>query len=118
MKDQTISASIAMQSKANAERRKKEVEKNRSLLRRIVDTIIFLGRQGLSFRGHIETLVHDSLNAGNFLEALKLLSCYDMTIQAHLSEVKENQRAMAAAQKGQRGRGSNCPCSSECIMFP
>ena len=41
MKDQTISASIAMQSKANAERRKKEVEKNRSLLRRIVDTIIW-----------------------------------------------------------------------------
>ncbi|KAL5469151.1 hypothetical protein EMCRGX_G030359 [Ephydatia muelleri] len=107
MKDQTISASIAMQSKANAERRKKEVEKNRSLLRRIVDTIIFLGRQGLAFRGHNETSVDDSLNTGNFLEALKLLSCYDMTIQAHLSKVKENQRAMAAAQKGRRGRGSN-----------
>ena len=36
-----------------------------------------------------ETLVDDSLNTRNFLEALKLLSCYDMTMQAHLSEVTE-----------------------------
>ena len=31
-----------------------EVSENRKILRSIIDTIIFLGRQGLALRGHID----------------------------------------------------------------
>ena len=48
--------------------RKKEVDENRRYLINIIETLIFLGRQGISFRGHRENSV--SLNKGNFLELL------------------------------------------------
>ena len=49
----TIDHSIA---KASSER-SIEVARNRAVLERIVDAVMFLGHQGLSFRGHRETIV-------------------------------------------------------------
>ena len=51
---------------------KKTVEENRQYLKAIIDTIIFLGKQGISFRGHREN--DESLNKGNFLELLTFRS--------------------------------------------
>lgn len=49
-----------------------QVEKNRQYLRRIVENVLFLGKQGLAFRGHVEDAESD--NRGNFLELLDLRS--------------------------------------------
>ena len=66
---------------------------NRNVMQRIVDVVMFLGRQGLALRGHRETLmhVHETQNCGNFLELLKLLSQYDNTMKDHLEKVKQSQ---------------------------
>ena len=62
---------------------------NQRIMWRIIDTIVFLGKQEHSFRGHIETLAADpSVNVGNFLEVFKFLSCYDQTIADHLETVR------------------------------
>ena len=47
---------------------KKVIDKNRQYLKNIVETLIFIGRQGISLRGHREN--DESLNKGNFLELL------------------------------------------------
>ena len=67
-----VAASMAMQSKADAERKWNTID---HYCEELWMQLLLLGRQGLSFRGSRETLVDDSLNTGNFLEALKLLSC-------------------------------------------
>ena len=51
--------------------------------------------------GH-ESFTDDSANLGNFLEILKYLALYDVTMQKHLCDVKEAQ----LEQHGRRGRGS------------
>lgn len=51
------------------------IDKNRKYLSRIIDAVIYLTRQGLALRGDDET--DDSLNRGNFLELLSLLSSID-----------------------------------------
>ena len=50
--------------------RKKEIDENREYLKNIIETLIFIGRQGISLRGHREN--SESLNKGNFLELLQL----------------------------------------------
>ena len=72
-KEQSIQHCLNEQSKADLEREKNEVAKNRIILARIVDAIIFLGQQGLPLRGHRELLVDDSVNTGNFIELLKVI---------------------------------------------
>ncbi|CAI6377783.1 unnamed protein product [Macrosiphum euphorbiae] len=47
------------------------VLKNRSYLKTLIDILLYLGRQGIAFRGNIEN--KDSLNRGNYLEACKLM---------------------------------------------
>jgi hypothetical protein len=44
---------------------RKKTSENRNYLKEIIRTILFLSKQGLSFRGHREN--DDSLNKGNFL---------------------------------------------------
>ena len=43
----------------------KQVNLNRKNLKRIIETILFFGKQGLAFRGHDES--KESLIKGNFL---------------------------------------------------
>ena len=49
-----------------------EVSENRKILRSIIDTIIFLGRQGLALRGHRDDLQYhpEVRGVGNFIELL------------------------------------------------
>ncbi|XP_025410974.1 zinc finger MYM-type protein 1-like isoform X1 [Sipha flava] len=51
---------------------KEHIDKNRQYIKCLIDIVIFLGRQGLPFRGHREN--EDALNKGNFKELCLLFS--------------------------------------------
>lgn len=63
------------------------MERNRQIVLRLIDATLFLGRQGLPFRGHREYagLGAPDINKGNFLELLKFLAHYDAIIGQHLN---------------------------------
>ena len=65
----------------------KEKKKFRDILHRVLDVILFLARQNLSFRGHREDA--SSLNKGNFLELVELLSHYDVALREHLVRLQQ-----------------------------
>ena len=52
-----------------AQRQKEQVEKNKSILTRIIEVVILLARQNSPFRGHREQ--EGSSNKGNFLEYIE-----------------------------------------------
>ena len=81
----SIVSMIDQKCERDAGKRKSEVLENKDLLKRIIDVIIHLGKQGLAFRGQNETLSSDIfVNNGNFLETLKLLGKYGDKINEHL----------------------------------
>ena len=65
---------------------RKGIEKNRKILTKIIDAVLYLARQGLAFRGHSEYqgLGCLSTNEGIFLELMKLLAKYDSLLVQHL----------------------------------
>lgn len=67
-----------------------EISNNREIVKTIIETLLFAARQNIALRGHDET--HTSLNQGNFIEILKLISRYHGPIKAHLENVKSNKR--------------------------
>ena len=98
---------MEQQEQDEAARRKLKVTGNRNVMTRVVDSIILLGKQGLSFRGHRESTESEVLNTGNFLELLKYLSIYDVTIHDHLEKVCKKHEEMRKSQtKKVKGRGS------------
>lgn len=64
------------------------VAENREVVKIIFETIIYLARQNISFRGHAESLT--SLNRGNFLEMLKLLSKHHALLSCHLRKIEDS----------------------------
>ena len=83
------------QEKVPEKARQRHVEANRKILKRVIDMVIFLGKQELSFRGHRELLAnYPSVNTGNFLETLKYLTNYDDVIATHLAKVENDHREM------------------------
>ena len=60
----------------------KAVEENKIYVAKLVDIIKFLSKQGLAFRGHIET--SDSTNEGNFRELCKLFGQFDIKFNEQL----------------------------------
>lgn len=61
----------------------RQVERNKHILRQIIRAVIYLGKQGLPFRGSIEN-VTSTKNPGNFLALLKIFAETDEVLQAHL----------------------------------
>ena len=64
-----------------------EVNENRKILRSIIDTIIFLGRQGLALRGHRDDLQYhpEVRGVGNFIELLNYrVRGRDKDLEKHL----------------------------------
>lgn len=59
-----------------------QVEKNRSLLCRLIDAVRYLSTHELSFRGNQEESA--SFNQGNYKDLLDLLAKYDETLKTHL----------------------------------
>ena len=68
-------------------------EENKEVLRQIVRTVKFLGKQAMPFRGHRDDkLDFENLttNPGNFIAALEYLSESNDTLQKHLRSAKKN----------------------------
>ena len=63
-----------------------QVQENRLYLKEIILTIIFLGKQCFSLRGHREH--EEAENRGNFLELLQLRSLDNDIIKRKLSTLK------------------------------
>ena len=90
----------------------KEIQFRRQVMLRLIDIILFIGRQGLAFRGTCESLKflsNPSLNKGNFLELVLLISKYDAILKQHvdlqLSKIgRGNSENLSTAAK--KGRGS------------
>lgn len=58
------------------------VKKNRDVLKRLVDIVVYLGAQEQAFRGHTEGEGSD--NRGNYIELVNLLRKYDERLAHHL----------------------------------
>eukprot|EP00794_Sanderia_malayensis_P002505 gene2505-2896_t len=76
---------------------------NRQVMKRIVDTSTFLGKQGLALRGSRERLNQPALNTGNFLETFNYLSKYDPAINSHLEKAIFAQKKIEGKEGGKRG---------------
>ena len=68
----------------------REIEKRNlcAVLSRIFDSVGFLAKQNLAFRGHDESA--SSLNRGNFKEMLSVIAKYDSTLNTHLVDGPKN----------------------------
>lgn len=64
------------------------IERNRQHLMVVIDLVLFCAKQEIPLRGHREN--PDSLNKGNFLELLNLVSKYDPEIKRRLDELPNN----------------------------
>ncbi|KAK0134978.1 Zinc finger MYM-type protein 1 [Merluccius polli] len=67
--------------------REREKQRNREILTRLIDIILYLARQGKALIGDDESSA--SSNQGNFLELVKMFSQYDSVLKLHLDSVKE-----------------------------
>ena len=100
LQGRSINSCLEQREKNEILRRKREIVANRSIMKRVVDTVVHLGKQGLAFRGHRKSLIDcPKANKGTFLESLNYLSAYDVTTANHLEKVR-NQQAMSKRRKG------------------
>lgn len=79
---QRIEHSLSHQLSENHRKHNELVKKNRELLKRFIDVVLYLAVNELSFRGHDESA--GATNKGNFMNLLNLLSKYDATLNNHL----------------------------------
>lgn len=81
---QRIETSLSRQLSEDISRHNLKVDYNRSVFQRLVDIVCLLAQQELPFRGHDES--ETSLNKGNFLECVTLLSKYDTILEKHIQQ--------------------------------
>jgi hypothetical protein len=62
-----------------------QIASNRELLRVIIDALLYTARQNIALRGHNEKKT--SLNRGNFLELLSVLSNNHAGLKNHLDQI-------------------------------
>ncbi|XP_050064148.1 zinc finger MYM-type protein 1-like [Aphis gossypii] len=62
-----------------------QIASNRELLRVIIDALLYTARQNIALRGHNEK--KSSLNRGNFLELLSVLSINHAGLKYHLDQI-------------------------------
>ncbi|KAL4104085.1 hypothetical protein QTP88_019398 [Uroleucon formosanum] len=63
-----------------------QVAENREILKVIIDALLFTARQNIALREHDES--NTSMNKGNFLELLKLLSKHHGPLNSHLQKIE------------------------------
>lgn len=63
-----------------------QVAENLEILKVIIDALLFTARQNIALRGHDES--NTSMNKGNFLELLKLLSKHHGPLNSHLQKIE------------------------------
>ena len=74
---------IDSQRKAEVQKHNEQVNKNREIMKRLIDAVCYLAKQELPFRGHDES--SESVNKGNYIELLNLIRNYDAPLDTHLS---------------------------------
>lgn len=88
--------------------KKEYIKKNRLILDRIIDVLKLIGKRGLSYRGSRNEGEHSfndkTLDHGNFLEIMILLSKYDLVIKEHFNTIISKSESKFIANK--KGRGS------------
>eukprot|EP00102_Acyrthosiphon_pisum_P011108 XP_008179712.1 PREDICTED: uncharacterized protein LOC103308322 [Acyrthosiphon pisum] len=86
-------------------KRSQEVQNRRKVLERLIDIVIFIGRQGIPYRGKHEaanSLKNIEVNHGNFLELVMLISKYDTILNQHV----KMSITLSEKSKSKKGRGS------------
>ena len=96
--------------------RKREIEQRGAVVQTLIRMVMFLGKQGLAFRGKryeaIHELTDDDVNHGNYLELVKLVAESDDRLKDHMDRVGEpSRKALLKRQRegkthGNYGRGS------------
>lgn len=81
--DSRVDLQLDEQRRRETSMHNEKVRKNRDILKRLIDCVLFLGQQELAFRGHEEGPA--SSNRGNYLELLSFLSDYDADLRHHLA---------------------------------
>jgi len=86
-----------------------ERQRRRSIVERITDICLYVGTQGIAYRGkrgeNIASLHDPAVNHGNFLELCLLLSKYDPVLKSHIDQCVEIARKRRESGKT-KGRGS------------
>lgn len=78
-----------------SKQREREVHTRRLVVQRLIDIVLFLGRQGIAYRGDKTEGAYslDSVgNHGNFLELVMLVANYDVILQNHVKQCIEDSR--------------------------
>ena len=89
-----------------------EKETRRQVLERIIPIFFIIGRQGIAYRGKLESAwsipsdEFENSNCGNFLALVVLISKYDPVLGRHLNEVTEKSKQRHEQGKSSKGRGS------------
>ncbi|XP_031337426.1 uncharacterized protein LOC116166562 [Photinus pyralis] len=93
-----------------AEKHKAQIERNRQILHRIIEAIKVIGKRGLSYRGSDNeaaySLLDDSIDHGNFLEMILLISKLDVLLRNHIEKVAKESKAIHSQPGRTRGRGN------------
>ena len=88
MKAKHVDVALDEQRQLQVTQQKKEIEENCQYLSRLVDVIKTLAKCNLPLRGHDEQKC--SMNQGNFMEMVKLLSRWDPCLKAYLENRPRN----------------------------
>lgn len=79
----SIDLLLVQQEQLKKTQHNQKVERNREILKRLIDIACSLCKQELPFRGHDES--SESHNRGHYIESMMLLSYYDSTLREHMS---------------------------------
>lgn len=88
--------------------RKVQVRKRRQVLERIIDVVKLIGKRGLSYRGSQSEAAYmhkdDTVDHGNFLEMIVLLSKYDVFLKEHFTiYIEKSEKIHHSGSRGGRG---------------
>ena len=90
--------------------RKNNNELKRKVVRRLMNIILFLDRQGLAYRGSEEgshSLDNFKVNHGNFLKTVLLVVEYDPILKKHINDcIQRSEEHKTRQNKSKYGRGS------------
>ena len=64
--------------------------KNVHVLKSIIETVVFCGKQNLPLRGHRDDRTSSSSNRGNFRVVLEMMAKRDETLREHLESGRKN----------------------------
>lgn len=99
-----------LMNREQAELRSKNIKNNQDIVKRIVNWILCIGRQGIAYRGSLESTKYfsdKSVNHGNLLEVMRTASQYDEKLRFHLEKCESlGEKDINNDTKGPKGRGS------------